>query len=82
MSDAVQQAEAELEVAKLSQAYDEAVEAYREKQTDQRKAKKDDLANQLVAARQASRVQREAEAASLDNGTARPGSISGSSEVK
>ena len=53
MSDNVAKAERELEQAKLSASYDEAVEAYRADPSDKNKAAKDDLANQLVAVRQA-----------------------------
>lgn len=77
MADEVARKEAELEQAKLAAAYDEAVETFRNDQSDENKAAKDDLANQLVAARQAVRQDREAQAASLDDGVARPEAIEG-----
>jgi hypothetical protein len=79
MSDNVAKAERELEQAKLSAAYDEAVEAYRSDPSDANKAKKDDLANQLVAVRQAGRFERESE--TPGEGVASPGPVSAPSEV-
>jgi len=81
VADEVAQKEAELAQAKLAAAYDEAVETYRNDPSDENKATKDDLANQLVAARQAVRQDREAEAASLNDGVAQPEAVGGSTEV-
>lgn len=75
----VEKKQGELAQAQLAETYDAAVEAYRNDPSDENKATKDDLANQLVAARQAVRQQRESEAPG--DGEARPGSIEGSSEV-
>jgi hypothetical protein len=81
VADEVARKEAELAQAKLAAAYDEAVETYRNDPSDENKAAKDDLANQLVAARQAVRQDREAEAASLAEGVARPEAIEALTEV-
>jgi hypothetical protein len=87
MSEAVEKAEQELELAKLSEEYDVAVETYRDSGTDEDKATKDELAERVVAARQVLRQAREAEAADLDalnegaDGVARPAPIDGTSGV-
>lgn len=65
----------------LEQDYDKACEAHRAKPTTKTKEKKDALAAQIVVERQAERVQREAEAVSLGNGVAAPGSVTGKSGV-
>ena len=81
MADEVARKEAELEQARLAAAYDVAVETYRNDPSDENKAAKDDLANQLVEARQAVRRDREAQEAALNDGVAQPEAIEGASGV-
>lgn len=65
----------------LSAAYDAANEKFHEDPSDANRAALKDAAEKLAAARSEERTQREAEAASLDDGVARPGSVEGSTEV-
>lgn len=80
MSD-VERAEADLALAKVGEEYDAAVEAFRNDPSDENKAKKDDLANQVVAARQAQRAHRDAGTVPSGDGVATPTNIDGSTEV-
>lgn len=80
MSD-VERAEGELAQAKVAEEYDQAVEAFRNDPSDENKAKKDDLAQKLVAARQAARVHRDAATLAPNDGQARPEAVEGSTEV-
>jgi hypothetical protein len=80
MSD-VERAQADLEHAQMSETYDQAVEAYRKDPTDENKAKKDDLADQLVAKRQTARMHRDAATLAPNDGVARPEAVEGSTEV-
>ncbi len=84
MADEVAQKEQELELAKLSAQYEEAVEKFRASQADDDKAAKEDLARQVVEARQAMRVAREAEANAVTDGdgVAQPAPVDSSTEVK
>ncbi len=79
--DEVQTKEQELELAKLSSAYEEAVEKFRSSQSAEDKAAKEDLAAQVVATRQALRQAREADAAAMGNG-ANPAPVDSSTEVQ
>jgi hypothetical protein len=80
MSD-VERAQADLDQAQMSERYDQAVEAYRNDPSDENKAKKDDLANQLVEKRQAARMHRDAATLGPNDGQARPEAVEGSTEV-
>lgn len=84
---AVENAERELELAKTAEAYDAAVETYRNSGSDEDKATKDELAEQVVALRRAIRLDREQQDAALasaeSNGdaVARPQPIDGTTGV-
>jgi hypothetical protein len=80
MSD-VERAEADLAQAQLAEQYDAAVEAYRSDPSDENKSAKDDLAGQLVEARKASRLHRDAATLAPNDGAARPEAVAGSTEV-
>ena len=80
MSD-VERAQADLEQAQIAEQYDAAVEAFRDDPTDENKSKKDDLANQLVEARKAARMHRDAATLSPNDGQAVPEAVSGATEV-
>ncbi len=80
MSD-VERAEADLAYAKVAEQYDAAVEAFRNDPSDENKAKKDDLAEQVVEARKAARVHRDAATLGPNDGQARPEAVQGSTEV-
>ena len=84
MSD-VERAERDLELAKVSEEYDAAVEAFRKDGSDENKAKKDALAEKVVEMRQASRREREGQAvAGTDgdgNAVAMPQSVESNTEV-
>lgn len=80
MSD-VERAQADLEQAQIAEKYDAAVEAFRDDPTDENKSKKDDLANQLVEARKAARMHRDAATLGPNDGQAVPEAVSGATEV-
>ena len=80
MSD-VERAESDLAQAKVAEQYDQAVEAFRDDPSDENKAKKDQLAEELVAARKAARVHRDAATLAPNDGQAVPEAVSGSTEV-
>lgn len=80
MSD-VERAEADLAQAQVAEQYDAAVEAYRSDPSDENKQTKDDLAEQLVAARKQARVHRDAATLAPNDGQARPEAVEGSTEV-
>lgn len=65
----------------LSAAYDAANEAFHEDPSDKNRAARQEAADKLAAARSEERQGREAEAAALDDGVARPGAVEGSTEV-
>jgi hypothetical protein len=79
----VENAEQELELAKLSEEYDAANEAVREDPSDANLDRKNDLAQKVVAVRQQLRQRREAEAQDLPegDGVAQPRPVEGSTEV-
>jgi hypothetical protein len=80
MSD-VERAQADLEQAQIAEKYDAAVEAFRADPSDENKSKKDDLANQLVEARKAARMHRDAATLGPNDGQAVPEAVSGATEV-
>ena len=69
------------DLEKLSQNYDEANDKVHEDPSDENIAARKKAADKLAAARSEERTQREADAASLNDGQARPGSVAGSTEV-
>jgi hypothetical protein len=80
MSD-VERAQADLEQAQIAEKYDAAVEKYRDDPSDENKSAKDDLANQLVEARKAARMHRDAVTLGPNDGQAVPEAVSGATEV-
>lgn len=69
------------DLQELSERYDAANDKFHEDPSDENAAARQQAANELAAARSADREGREAEAASLNDGVARPEAVQGSTEV-